>query len=85
MDRSRIGRSGLVFALLPILLIGAGCADPNHHPTIDPIPDQQIRVGETLRLPIPARDPDSDRLVYKATPRPDSASFEVIDGVTNFV
>ncbi len=79
MNRPR----ALLTTLLPALMLG--CPQENHQPTLDPIPTQEVRVGETLRLMLTARDPDGDPLVFKATPKPITAYFEVVDGQTFFV
>jgi len=43
---------------------------PNHPPTLDPIGDQTISVGETLKIALRATDPEGDTLAYEVIERP---------------
>lgn len=72
-------------AILLVCSLIASCAQENRQPTLDPIASQGVRVGETLRLLLTARDPDGDLIEFKATPKPITAYFEVVDGQTWFV
>ncbi|MFT7622071.1 MAG: hypothetical protein ACI9WU_001238 [Myxococcota bacterium] len=76
----------LVLVLAGLLTTwSAGCTQENRQPTLDPVPTQIVQVGETLRLPITARDPDGDALDFKATPRPVTSSFELVEDGAVFV
>ena len=63
-----------------IALLGGACAEINYPPVIDPIPPQSVRVGQTLTVPMSARDPDGDPLTFTATPKPVTAEFKNIGG-----
>ncbi|GJL62169.1 MAG: hypothetical protein NPIRA04_08230 [Nitrospirales bacterium] len=43
---------------------------PNRPPTLNPIGDQTIAVGETLKIAIHATDPEGDTLAYEVIERP---------------
>ncbi|GJL65856.1 MAG: hypothetical protein NPIRA05_08270 [Nitrospirales bacterium] len=43
---------------------------PNHPPRLDPIGDQTIAVGETLRVALHATDPEGDTLAFEVIERP---------------
>jgi hypothetical protein len=47
----------------------------NRPPTLTPIGDQTVRAGDTLRLPITARDPDRNALTLTVNNRPTFAVF----------
>lgn len=58
-------------ALLP--LVALGCTDDNRAPSLSLVLDQQVVVGETLRLVLAASDPDGDRLDFSAEGLPKAA------------
>lgn len=63
--------------VLVVLLLcgrGSGCAEPNHNPTLDPVGDQVVVVGQELEVELTARDPDGDTLVFSLDSAPDGAS-----------
>jgi Putative Ig domain/Right handed beta helix region/Glucodextranase, domain B len=59
---------------------------PNRAPTIDPVPDQTVTVGNTLTFTVAASDPDGDRLTLSAAPLPlpANATFDTATGVFTF-
>ena len=52
----------------------AGCAEPNHSPTLDPVGDQVVVVGQELVVELTARDPDGDALAFSLENAPEGAS-----------
>ena len=69
--------------LIPLGL--SGCSEQNRQPTLDPIAPVTVIVGQTLTLPITARDPDGDPIRVSVSPLPLTASMETIDGIVHFV
>lgn len=56
-------------------LAAQGCADDNRAPALALVVDQQVVVGETLRLELAAEDPDGDRLGFGVDGLPKSAQI----------
>ncbi len=52
-----------------------GCGDDNSPPSMALILDQQVTVGESLRVPLNAPDPDGDRIAFTVDGLPDGASI----------
>lgn len=68
-----------IAAALLVLSAAPGCATENHQPSIAPIGEQTIRVGEELELVVLVGDDDGDPLELTATPMPVSARWEKND------
>ena len=85
----RPGSGGLPATLVVLAgaasLLAACGEQANRQPSLNPIPDAQVRVGETLRIPLNASDPDGDALTYSVTPMPTTAYLDVHDGATDLV
>jgi hypothetical protein len=63
----------LALVIIPALAVAA-CGDANRAPALARLADQQVNVGETLRVQLAATDPDGDRLRFRVTGLPDQAS-----------
>ena len=63
-------------AALPLFLLASlapACGDDNRAPSLTLVLDQQVIVGDTLRLPLTAGDPDGDRLDFSVEGLPKTA------------
>jgi len=61
--------------LLAIALALAACDDDNRAPALALVLDQQVVVGDTLRLVLTAEDPDGDRVAFDVDGLPDAAQL----------
>ncbi len=64
MTRRAPAPSAALAPLLALALAFGGCADDNRAPSLALLLDQQVVVGETLRVVLTASDPDGDRLTF---------------------
>ena len=67
-----------------IALFGVVCSEINNPSIIDPIAPQIVNVGQTLIVPLSARDPDGDPITFTATPRPATAIINKQNGQWSF-
>jgi len=56
----------------------AACGDANDPPKLAQVGDQQVTVGETMRLPITATDANGDRLRFSVSGLPDGAEIAAV-------
>ncbi|MFO0748570.1 MAG: hypothetical protein U1F43_23335 [Myxococcota bacterium] len=61
--------------ILAVALAVGGCADDNRAPALGLVLDQQVVVGDTLRLIVSAEDPDGDRVSFDVSGLPKSAQL----------
>lgn len=64
----------------------AGIVYDNHPPTLAPVPNRTVALGDALSLSLSASDPDNDPLTYSVTPLPlpVGASFNSQSGLFTF-
>lgn len=60
------------------------CQDANNSPTLDPVADQKVAVGQELEVLLTARDPDGDSLSFTLVAGPDGATVHPL-GTTAFL
>lgn len=67
--------SARLLVIAPLLALAglASCDDGNRAPSLTLVLDQQVIVGDTLRLPLVASDPDGDRLDFDVEGLPKTA------------
>ncbi|MFT7581832.1 MAG: hypothetical protein ACI9MR_003510 [Myxococcota bacterium] len=73
MNRSAISALFALLAMTAGTSLSTGCGDDNQPPAIGLVLDQQVTVGESLRLLLGASDPDGDRITFSAKGLPDGA------------
>ena len=62
-----------VLSIIVLAVFGMSCSDDNTAPSLALVLDQQVIVGETLRLVLSAEDPDGDRLDFDVSGLPKTA------------
>src|SRR5690606_13763407 len=72
--RAQMSRHTAVVALTALAALSA-CATDNQPPSLALTLDQQVTVGESLRLVLVASDPDGDRLDFAASGLPAGAQI----------
>jgi len=72
---SWVGRLAAGLVLVGALAATAGCGEPNQAPRMELVPDQVVRVGETLEVVVRAADPDGDSLTFFIAGKPPGADF----------
>ena len=84
-DRVHVAhRATLVAAAMLVLGLLGGCQDQNHAPTLAPVAEQKIAVGQELDLLLLAHDPDGDELSFSLVNAPEGAALTPV-GDTAFL